>query len=148
MKYKRGQAAMEFLMTYGWAILAAIIVVGVLWYIIGNPGNLAGNTFTMQPPIDGVAMSAPAAAPGVMTLEIRNGVGKSISVTELTVTGCGSYVAVPVAMTQGQKIQFDITCAGALVKGDRFVGDVAMKYTTSDSTLVQQATGSISYRIP
>jgi len=27
---KRGQAAMEFLMTYGWAILAAIIVIGVL----------------------------------------------------------------------------------------------------------------------
>ena len=29
---KRGQAAMEFLMTYGWAILAAIIVIGVLAY--------------------------------------------------------------------------------------------------------------------
>ena len=27
---KRGQAAMEFLMTYGWAILVAIIVIGVL----------------------------------------------------------------------------------------------------------------------
>ena len=27
---KKGQAAMEFLMTYGWAILAAIIVIGVL----------------------------------------------------------------------------------------------------------------------
>lgn len=27
---KQGQAAMEFLMTYGWAILAAIIVIGVL----------------------------------------------------------------------------------------------------------------------
>ena len=31
---KKGQAAMEFLMTYGWAILAAVIVVGVLWYLI------------------------------------------------------------------------------------------------------------------
>ncbi len=30
MKNKRGQAAIEFLMTYGWAILAAIIVIGVL----------------------------------------------------------------------------------------------------------------------
>jgi hypothetical protein len=27
---RRGQAAMEFLMTYGWAIIAAIIVIGVL----------------------------------------------------------------------------------------------------------------------
>jgi len=28
----KGQAAMEFLMTYGWAILAAIIVIGILGY--------------------------------------------------------------------------------------------------------------------
>ena len=27
---KKGQAAMEFLMTYGWAILAAIIVIAVI----------------------------------------------------------------------------------------------------------------------
>ena len=29
---KKGQAAMEFLMTYGWAILAALIAIGVLVY--------------------------------------------------------------------------------------------------------------------
>jgi len=32
MKSKKSQAAMEFLMTYGWAILAAIIAISVLWY--------------------------------------------------------------------------------------------------------------------
>ena len=32
MHNKRGQAAMEFLMTYGWAILAAITAIGVLAY--------------------------------------------------------------------------------------------------------------------
>lgn len=34
---KKGQEAMEFLMTYGWAILAAIMVVGVLLFIIIPP---------------------------------------------------------------------------------------------------------------
>ncbi|MFP4151114.1 MAG: hypothetical protein ACLFSS_03825 [Candidatus Aenigmatarchaeota archaeon] len=29
---KKGQAAMEYLMTYGWAILAVVIVGGVLYY--------------------------------------------------------------------------------------------------------------------
>ena len=29
--YKKGQAATEFLMTYGWAILAIVIVAAVLW---------------------------------------------------------------------------------------------------------------------
>jgi len=32
MKTKKSQAAMEFLMTYGWEILAAVIVIGVLAY--------------------------------------------------------------------------------------------------------------------
>ena len=32
MKNKKGQRAMEFLETYGWAILAAIIAIGVLAY--------------------------------------------------------------------------------------------------------------------
>ncbi len=37
MKKKKSQVAMEFLMTYGWAIFAALIVIGVVWWIIGNP---------------------------------------------------------------------------------------------------------------
>jgi hypothetical protein len=35
MKTKKGQAAMEYLMTYGWAILAIIIVIAALIYL--NP---------------------------------------------------------------------------------------------------------------
>lgn len=37
---KKGQAAMEFLMTYGWAILAAIVAIGVLAYLgVFNQGR-------------------------------------------------------------------------------------------------------------
>ncbi|MDD5086457.1 MAG: hypothetical protein PHV16_01765 [Candidatus Nanoarchaeia archaeon] len=38
---KRAQAAMEFLMTYGWAILVVLVVIGALAYFgVLNPGNL------------------------------------------------------------------------------------------------------------
>ena len=30
---KKGQAALEYLMTYGWAILAVVVVLAVLWYL-------------------------------------------------------------------------------------------------------------------
>ena len=37
---KKSQAAMEFLLTYGWAILAAIVAIGVLAYTgVFSPGN-------------------------------------------------------------------------------------------------------------
>ena len=33
MKRKRGQVAMEFLMTYGWAIIIILLAVAALWYL-------------------------------------------------------------------------------------------------------------------
>ena len=30
--FRKGQAAMEFLMTYGWAILVVLVVIGALAY--------------------------------------------------------------------------------------------------------------------
>jgi hypothetical protein len=40
---KRGQSALEYLVTYGWAILAIVIIAGVLWYFgIFNPARFAG----------------------------------------------------------------------------------------------------------
>ena len=34
MMYKKGQAAMEYLMTYGWAILVLVIVLAALYYFL------------------------------------------------------------------------------------------------------------------
>ena len=31
---KKGQTALDFLMTYGWAILVVLIAIGLLWYSI------------------------------------------------------------------------------------------------------------------
>lgn len=37
---KKGQGAMEFLMTYGWAILVVLIAIGCLWYFgVLNPDS-------------------------------------------------------------------------------------------------------------
>ncbi|PIO06460.1 hypothetical protein COT29_00960 [Candidatus Micrarchaeota archaeon CG08_land_8_20_14_0_20_59_11] len=37
---KRGQSALEYLVTYGWAILAIVIIAAVLWYFgIFNPAK-------------------------------------------------------------------------------------------------------------
>ncbi len=37
---RRGQSALEYLVTYGWAILAIVIIAGILWYFgIFNPAK-------------------------------------------------------------------------------------------------------------
>lgn len=138
---KRGQAAMEFLMTYGWAILAAVIVVGVLWYMIGNPANLAGNNFQVSAPLVGNAMSIDATT---TTLEIRNGASESITVTNITVGSCNSAPGASVAA--GSLQAFSVACNRT--SGDRVNDDVTISYTTSGSSVTQSATGSVTGRVP
>src|SRR3989344_478750 len=50
MKGKKAQAAMEFLMTYGWAILIILVVLGVLFYL-GVFSPKTPNTCELKAPI-------------------------------------------------------------------------------------------------
>lgn len=143
---RRGQAAMEFLMTYGWAILAAVIVVGVLWYLIGSPSNLAGTNFQISAPLvaKGVTVSA---AQGV-NLNIMNGAGSTVTITNVTITGCGSLV--PVANTTiavGVESNYVVSCSPALVVGDRLNADIIVRYREGASTFDRQATGTVSGKV-
>ncbi|MBI2045138.1 hypothetical protein HYT23_03705 [Candidatus Pacearchaeota archaeon] len=143
---KRGQAAMEFLMTYGWAILAAIIVVGVLWYIIGSPGNLAGDQFKLSQPFSANAMSLSTTE---LQLEVRNGAGNPITITDVTFdagSGCTDLTGQTIAVADGALQVLTITCA--FNQGDRLSSDVTIKYTETGSLVTQQATGSITAQVP
>jgi uncharacterized protein (UPF0333 family) len=142
---KRGQAAMEFLMTYGWAILAAIIVVGVLWYIIGNPSNLAGKQFTLSAPLSANAFNFGTNGAS-LSLEIRNGAGNQITVSNVSVTGCGNVIGDTIS--QGTLRIYNVTCTPEIGSGNRFLGDITVYYTTSGSSITQQSTGSISGKVP
>ncbi len=151
---KKGQAALEFLMTYGWAILAAVIVIGVLYFLIGNPSNLAGDKFIMAAPLVANAMVL-SDANGV-TIDITNGAGKTVTVTGVTITGCTgttTYLlptpgALPIAVGVSANQQFKVACAAAdLVANSRLNADVTISYTTSTGGLTQTASGTINGKI-
>ena len=51
-KMKKGQAAMEFLMTYGWAILVVLVAIGALAYFgVLDPSRLVPERCAVGPPI-------------------------------------------------------------------------------------------------
>lgn len=147
MRKKRGQAAMEFLMTYGWAILAAVIVVGVLWYLIGNPSNLAGDKFQMSKPFVANAMSLNATG---VEIELRNGEAESVNVTliNMTDTDCALTPSGGWEIAAGELETVFVTCASGLSSGDRFNSDVVIRYLKANSGVVQTATGQISGTVP
>lgn len=53
--FKKGQAAMEFLMTYGWAILVVLAAIGALAYFgVLSPDNLLPERTSFQAPLANV----------------------------------------------------------------------------------------------
>ncbi len=105
MGKKKGQAALEFLMTYGWAILVVLIVIGALAYFgILNPSILLPEKCTLQMGlyckdhrIDGTK--------GQITFNFENGMGKDIILYHVNVTGDvipgGCYAGVYGNVTSG-----------------------------------------------
>jgi hypothetical protein len=144
---KRGQAAMEFLMTYGWAILAAVIVVGVLWYLLGNPANLAGNQFQVAAPL--VQKGLVVNTTGLL-LNILNGAADTINVTFINMTdsipNCAFTSVTGILIGVGNEQSFYLPCNN--VQGARVNSDVVFYVYEGSSTFRQTLTGSISGRVP
>src|SRR3989344_3487840 len=89
MEYKKGQAAMEFLMTYGWAILAAVIAIGVLAYFgVFSPGNYMSNIVTVNQPF-GTTQEL-AIRTDSISFVLRNGGGSSADIASIAISGCGT----------------------------------------------------------
>lgn len=138
---RRGQAAMEFLMTYGWAILAAIIAVGVLVsFGVFDIGGLVGDKAVVTAPFN---VNAHVINTSGVTFELENGGTESYTITGVTVTNCGTNNASTSASTTALTT-IAVNCDSALTAGDNFNGDVTITYSKSGSSLAQKSTGSVS----
>ncbi len=142
---KKGQAAMEFLMTYGWAILAAVIAIGVLAYFgVFSPGKYTTGTAVVTPPFYVNAWNAKASA-GV-TLELKNNGGETYNITSVTVANCGSYTT-PTGIEAGSAATIIVTCSPVLVTGNNFKGDITIVYRKAGSSVDLTSTGTVAEKI-
>ena len=84
-KTKRSQSALEYMMTYGWAILI-IVIVAVILYSMGifNPSSSISTTITRfsSTPVS----SAIFTDNGGLSLSVQNSVGYPIEITNITAT--------------------------------------------------------------
>lgn len=143
---KKGQAAMEFLMTYGWAILAAIIAIGVLaYYGVFSPEKFVSASTVVNSPFSAIGANVSTAA---VLLDVRNDGGEALNITGTTVTGCGTNSTIlPVNASQIQAIT--VVCASSLRAGDTFRGDITINYRklSSGSTVTLSSTGKMVGKI-
>lgn len=138
---RRGQAAMEFLMTYGWAILAAVIAIGVLAYFgVFSPGKYVTGNAVVSPPFYVNAQNVKTTG---VTLELKNNGGEDYVVSSVDVSNCGTATGSAVAAGASETVTVPCT----LTAGDSFKGDITVKYTKSGSTVELTSTGTISNKV-
>ncbi len=145
---KRGQSALEYLVTYGWAILAIVIIAAVLWYTgVFNPAKFRGGKecggFTAFTCSD---FNVPAAAgTGNANVILGNAVGRPITVNSLTISGTNAPTGCVVNNPNGNVPAnglLNVSCdslAGTV--GDAFEFTVGINYLDSQSSLTHTDNG-------
>jgi hypothetical protein len=169
MRMKKGQTAMEYLMTYGWAILIIMVVLAVLFYLgVLNPPVPAQCSFPAGISCVSYRLSATG---GNLTLFIGQGTGHIINVTGVSCSDNMTSGYIPksinytlggwVAMTSGSRALVanpgsnihvecmhasggsDVGITNATV-GSNYIGKVYLNYTEMDTGVTHTITGQFT----
>src|SRR3989344_4607890 len=126
--FKKGQAAMEFLMTYGWAILVVLVAIGALAYFgVLSPDNLLPEKCTMPVQLrcsdyrvldssaDITCTGTPIDACANITLILQNAAGRPMLIRSMNATSdtltttCGlGQEQLGMMMQNGQRVAFEL----------------------------------------
>ena len=91
MSNLKGQASLDFLMTYGWAILLVILVAGALFALgFFDVGSAIGNKAVGFTEI--AVQAFKVETNGTLSVKLQNQVGKSISIDYINATYQGTTV--------------------------------------------------------
>jgi hypothetical protein len=146
-KRRKGQAAVEFLMTYGWAILAAVIAIGVLAYFgVFSPGKFVVDTVLLSPPLYAVASDMDNSQ---VIIEFRNSGSETIDILEANAVfdnglDCPSVQAT-FGVKSGETKVINIPCP--LQGGTRVKGEITIKYRRQNSFVDLISRGTVTGKV-
>lgn len=149
--YRRAQAAMEFLMTYGWAILVVLAAIGALAYFgVLSPDRFLPEKCTLP---SGVACLDFTYVAGTgISMRIQNSAGFDMSDVSVTVTGssnagtCTGTVASG-ATTLADGIA-DTYVANCVPIPGKFKGTITLNYINSQTLMNHTKSGELILKIP
>lgn len=147
---KKGQAAVEFLMTYGWAILAAVIAIGVLAYFgVFSPGKYVTDSTVVTAPLYATGQRINAT---VAQIELQNNGGEDLNITRVFIDSTNAALSDCTwtgsqTLTPSQRVAFAATCASSLQVGASYKGDVTIDYVKTGSTITLTSTGTVAAKV-
>ena len=130
-KNKRGQSALEYLMTYGWALIVIVIVIAALVFLI-QPSQVGGNTCSTT---SGILITNHLVADGNITLALSNQTASSISDLRIVVSGTadgdtGEETPLRLGTVQENK---SLVLTPEIETGQPYTLTVVFSYTDRDS---------------
>ena len=149
---KKSQAALEFLMTYGWAILVVLVAVGALAYFgVLSPDRFLPAKCTLQ---SGIACLDHKAIPIQVQVVIQNSLGYDISSVIVKAGGCGIDSTTKPTLPNGDKGTYTITCdsdpiavGNQPLTGSKYNAQLNVSYTITETGLAHNNLGQITTRI-
>nr|MCK4929953.1 hypothetical protein [Nanoarchaeota archaeon] len=121
VKQEKAQAALEYLTTYGWAILAALIAIGALAYFgFLNPSNLLPSKCDFGRQLECVEYRI--TSDGNVNLMLRNNFGKDIELIDVEAienTVLGNPFSSPLLISVGTTVEAQILLDYVKPAGDK-----------------------------
>lgn len=141
MGIKKSQAALEFIMTYGWAILVVLVAIGALAYFgVLSPDRFLPSRCTLQA---GLACQDHLARATSLTIVFRNSLGYDITVNDIKAEQC-SAAGSQGLLRNGQLQSYDLACTNP---GSKYNGKLNVTYTNLDTSIQHTNQGSVIARI-
>jgi hypothetical protein len=138
---KRGQAALEFLMTYGWALLVVLVAIGALAFFFGWDTiklSLIPDTCFLGP---GLFCSDISGDEGSLGLVVMNSMGKNLREFEISTDLCGTSSGKKDLNDGDQKSFFLSNCN---FEGQEiFEGELSVSYQFAESSIDHAKTGNV-----
>ena len=146
---RKAQAAMDFLMSYSWAILVVLIAMAALSYFgFFSPDNFLASKCKLPTGFDCVDFSLDGEN-NLIILILRNRLGFDAQSVAVYLKGCNILVGPQIdSLPNGAQAYFIIPCAeGTLIRGFKYASDLNVTYVNWDIGTTHKIQGIIIGRV-
>ena len=147
---RKGQSATEYLMTYGWAILAIAIVGGLLYFMVFAERACAVQGAQGFSQVQGVVPDNnefSVDASGTLNIALVNHVGKNITIVSVTNDAGTNIDVIPdVVIPEGATKVFSIPGFASSSPGKCYALKFTVLYNTSQTGITLSNSGTLSGR--
>ena len=149
---RKSQAALEFIMTYGWAILVVLVAIGALAYFgVLSPDKFLPSKCTLQ---SGIACLDHKATAASLVLSVQNSLGRDITIDRITAQQCTAQgtgvllsgsVNPPGTMSNGAQATFTFVCVNS--GSSKYNGPINITYSIVDTQIQHVNQGQVTTRV-